>query len=344
VAFLAEYPGPSFAIPDGDRVRDHLLAGLRLLRPGPVYPAGVKPLLIVNPASAGGRTGRQFAAIAGVVRSAVGEFEARFTDAVGHAAALARQAALGGHGLVVAVGGDGTASEVIDGLQHAGYRREFGFIPRGCGGDLRRSLGIPADVAGAVRFLKGHPTRTIDLGRLELTTDAGPRVRHFANVASCGLSAAVARAANRTTKVLGGPLSFKLAAVRSLLGWRDQRIRWRVDGGAWEEGPVTAFAVCNARYFGGGMMVAPEAVLDDGLLDVTIWRGYGLIDFARHQRKIYDGRHVALPGTRTLRARTVDLEPVDGAPVLLEVDGEQPGRLPARFGVLPRALTLRGAN
>jgi len=301
----------------------------------------VRPLLIVNPTSAAGRTGRQFAAIGDAVRAVVGEFEARFTEAVGHATELARQAATGGRALVVAVGGDGTASEVIDGLQHAGYRREFGFIPRGSGGDLRRSLGIPADVAGAARALREAP-RTIDLGRIELTTDVGPVIRHFANVASCGLSAAVVERVNRSGKVLGGRLAFKLASIRSLVGWRDQRVRWRADGGEWQVEPVTAFAVCNARYFGGGMMVAPAAALDDGLLDVTIWSGYGLADFALHQRKIYDGRHVQLPGTRTLRARTVELEPVDAAPVLLEVDGEQPGRLPARFTVLPGALTLRG--
>jgi len=302
----------------------------------------VQPLLIVNPASAAGRTGRQFAAIAEAVRGVVGAFEARFTEAVGHAAELARQAAGSGRALVVAVGGDGTASEVIDGLQHAGYRREFGFIPRGSGGDLRRSLGIPADVAGAARALRGGALRTIDLGRIELTTDGGTVVRHFANVASCGLSAAVVDRVNRSGKVLGGRLAFKLASIRSLVGWRDQRVRWRVDGGAWQEDAITAFAVCNARYFGGGMMVAPGAVLDDGLLDVTIWSGYRLADFALQQRKIYDGRHVGLPGTRTLRARTVDLEPAGDEPVLLEVDGEQPGRLPARFTVLPHALTLRG--
>jgi YegS/Rv2252/BmrU family lipid kinase len=304
----------------------------------------VKPLLIVNPTSAAGRTGRNFDAIARLVRATVGDCEASFTEAMGHAVALARQAAESGRRLVVAVGGDGTASEVIDGLVHGGYRSEFGFIPRGTGGDFRRSLGIPRDVAGAARALAEAAPRTIDLGRIEFTApDGTPAVRHFANVASCGISGLVCRAVNRSSKVLGGPLTFKLAAARSLLGWHDQAIRWRVDGGPWEEGAVTAFAVCNARYFGGGMMVAPRAQLDDGLLDVTIWSGFGLVDFALQQRKIYDGRHVTLPKTRTLRARTVELMPVGEAPVLLEVDGEQPGRLPARFTVLPGALVLRGA-
>lgn len=305
----------------------------------------MKPLLIVNPASAAGRTGRRFDAIAAAVRGAVGELEACFTRAVGDGSALALEAARAGRRLVVAVGGDGTASEVIDGLVHGAYRGEFGFIPCGTGGDLRRTLAIPRDVEGAARALGAAAPRTIDLGVVEFTgNDGAPARRHFANVASCGLSGVVAGAVNRSSKVLGGPLSFKLAAARGLLGWRDQRVRWRADGGPWTEASVTALSVCNARYFGGGMMVAPGAVLDDGLLDVTVWSGFGLTDFVLRQREIYDGRHVALPNTRTLRARAVEVEPLDGAPVLLEADGEQPGRLPARFGVLPGALTLRGGG
>jgi diacylglycerol kinase (ATP) len=303
----------------------------------------VKPALIVNPASAAGRTGRHFDAIARAVHGAVGEFEARFTRSVGDGHRLAREASAAGHRLVVAVGGDGTASEVVDGLTAVGYQGDFGFIPRGTGGDLRRSLGLPGDVAGAARALVLGTSRDVDLGRVELTGhDGQPVVRHFVNVASCGVSGAVVERVNRSSKLLGGLLSFKLASARALLGWQDQRVRWRVDGGPWTEQAVTALAVCNGRWFGGGMMVAPEARSDDGVLDLTIWSGFGFIDFIRLQPKLYDGRHVQLPNTRTLRATSVELEPVGEAPVLLELDGELSGRLPARLSVLPGALRLRG--
>jgi YegS/Rv2252/BmrU family lipid kinase len=304
----------------------------------------VRPLLIVNPASANGRTGRHFEAIAGVVRSVVGEFEARFTRARGDGTRLAREAADAGERLVVAVGGDGTASEVVDGLLHSARRESaFGFIPRGTGGDFRRALGIPGTVEGAVRALKEGREAAIDLGRLEFTGhDGRPAVRHFANVASCGVSAEVAARVNRSSKRLGGRLSFKLAAARALAGWRDVAVRWRVDGGPWSEGPVTVLSVCNGRFFGGGMMVAPDARLDDGAFDVTIWSGFGLVDFVLQQPKIYDGRHVGLPNTRRARGRVVEIEPVGPAPVLLEADGEQPGRLPARLTVVPGAIGLRG--
>ena len=309
------------------------------------YPAPhLKPLLIVNPASANGATGRNLEAIARAVRESLGDFETRLTRAIGDGVELGRQAVEAGRALVVAVGGDGTASEVVDGLIGAGYRGDFGFIPRGSGGDFRRSLGLPGDVHGAARQLVAPARRQVDLGRIEFTgLDGRPGVRHFCNVDSCGISAVVAGNVNTGTKALGGPIAFKLASARALLGWRDQAIRWRVDSGPWMEDSVTALSVCNGRFFGGGIMVAPRAELEDGLLDVTVWKGYGVIDFVVQQPKLYDGRHVQLAKTRLLRGREIEVEPVGGARVLLEVDGEQPGMLPARFTVLPKALTLRAA-
>ncbi len=307
-------------------------------------PSHVKPLLIVNPASANGATGRNLESIARTVRASLGDFETRLTRAIGDGAELGRQAVEAGRALVVAVGGDGTASEVVDGLLTAGYRGEFGFIPRGTGGDFRRSLGIPDDVPGAARQLVAPDRRQVDLGRIEFTgLDGRPGIRHFCNVASCGISAIVARNVNLSSKLLGGKISFKLASARALLGWDDQRIRWRLDGGAWTEDTVTALSVCNARYFGGGIMVSPKADMQDGLLDVTVWKGYGVVDFVVQQTKLYDGRHVQLSKTRVYRGRDIEVEPVGGARVMLEVDGEQPGMLPARFTVLPKALTLRAA-
>jgi len=142
-------------------------------------------------------------------------------------------------------------------------------------------------------------------------------------------------------RVLGGKLTFMAAAVRALASWEDQPVRWRLDGGPWQEDRITAISVCNGRWFGGGMMVAPKARLDDGLFDVTVWKGVGLGLLVRKRPMLYDGRHVDLAVTRTYRARVVEAEPLTDAPVLLDVDGEQPGMLPARFTLLPGALRTR---
>jgi YegS/Rv2252/BmrU family lipid kinase len=301
-----------------------------------------RPHLIVNPMSANGRTGRHFDSIAHVIREAVGDFEWAFTRRRGDGAVLARQAVTSGSRLVVAVGGDGTASEVVDGLAGASQPEVcFGFIPRGTGGDLKRSIGTPDDTGDAARALRGGE-RICDLGRVEFVGhDGRPQVRHFANVAGCGIDGRVVEMVEGSTKALGGGIAFQIGAARALLGWVDQPVRWRLDGGPWREEPITCIAVCNGRYFGGGMMVAPGARIDDGLFDVTVWQGLGIADFVLRRRTLYDGSHLKLKNTRTFQARVVEAEPVGGARVLLDVDGEGPGMLPARFTLIPGALRLK---
>ena len=304
----------------------------------------MKPCLIVNPASGNGRTGRNFDAIARAIRRAIGDFEALFTRARGDGVRLADEALGQGARLVVAVGGDGTASEVVDGILHRPRDPDvlFGFIPRGTGGDFRRSVGIPVDVDEAARVLAGTGSLQIDLGRVEFRGhDGRPLVRHFANVAGCGISGLVVQKVEAGSKALGGKLSFTIASAKALLGWRDAPVRWRADGGPWVEQNITGLNVCNGSWFGGGMRVAPDARMDDGLFDVVIWSGLGFVDLLTKRRMLYDGSHVSLPNTRVLRARVVEVEPLDGAAVLLDVDGEQPGVLPARFTLLPGALRIR---
>jgi len=307
----------------------------------------VKPFLIVNPRSAAGRTGRHFDRIAGAVRRAIGDFECAFTRERGDGARLAREAVNAGGKLVVAVGGDGTASEVVDGLTSVRSTRDpdplFGFVPRGTGGDLRRTLGLPQDLDEAARVLASRNALVCDLGRIELVGHEGnPQVRHFVNVAGFGIAGVVSGEVNRGLKLGSGKLSFMLASAKALIRWSDRRVRWRADGGPWREEAITSLSVCNGRYFGGGMKVAPDAQIDDGLFDVVVWSGLGLADFLTKKKMLYDGTHVTLPNTRVLRARTVEAEAV-GDEVLIDVDGEQPGRLPARIEILPAALRVRVA-
>ena len=306
----------------------------------------MRPYLIVNPRSGAGRTGRRFDRIARAVRAAIGEFECAFTQAPGDGARLAREAARSGGALVVAVGGDGTASEVVDGLaaeREGAPEPVFGFIPQGTGSDLRRSLGIPLDLDEAAAWLAGRDELVCDLGRIEYVGHGGaPEVRHFANVAGCGISGVVDREVNEGVRLLPhGKLAFMLASAKALLRWKDQPVRWRADGGPWTEDVVTCLSVCNGRFFGGGMQVAPGARLDDGAFDVVVWSGLGISDFVTKKRMLYDGRHLSLPNTRVLRATSLEAEPREGVRVLLDVDGEQPGTLPARFTILPSALRVR---
>jgi len=303
----------------------------------------MRTFLVVNPQSAGGATGRRWPEIrAEVLRALGGEAEHAFTERPMHAVALTAEALRKGFRRIVAVGGDGTLNEVVNGFFQTGGSAPpdacLALVPRGTGGDFRRTFGLDGSLSECCSRL-GADVRPLDVGRVHFTKpDGSPGERYFVNVASFGVSGRVDQAVNSGSKLLGGKVSFFLASVRTLAGWRDQTVRIRVDGGAEETLAITTLAIANGRYFGGGMKVAPEADPSDGWFDVTIWSGYHLSDFALKSASVYDGRHVRWAGTRTLRCRS--LEAASDEEVLLDVDGEQPGRLPASFEILPGALRL----
>lgn len=305
---------------------------------------GRKVVFVVNPRSGNGATGREWRAIASRIHQKLGDFGELFTTRPQEAELLARRALEGGANVVVAVGGDGTTNEVVNGFFDGKGRpirdgATLAVLPRGTGSDFLRTFHSTNTVEALAARLSNGRERRLDVGRLRYVGhDGSPLQRHFVNIASFGSSGLIDRKVNAATKAFGGKVSFAIGAVRGLLGWKDQRVRLRFDDGPWEEEAITCVAVSNGQYFGGGMWVAPEARTDDGLFDVTIWSGYTLLDFVAKSRRIYDGRHVSMPGTRTLRARKV--EAICDEECLLDVDGEAPGRLPATFEILPGAISL----
>ncbi len=310
----------------------------------------MKPFLVVNPRSAGGATGRHFDTIVQAVRNALGDCAHAFTERPLHAIELTRKALADSYDLIIAVGGDGTINEVVNGFFEEPRPGEpvkpiragaaLGVLPRGTGGDLRRTIGLDGDVWRSAARLKAEPG-PVDVGRVDYQDDEGrPASRYFINVGGTGVGAKVVDIANASSKVLGGKLTFMISSMRALASWRDVDLRVSIDGGPAEDHSVTSFAVANGRYFGGGMMVAPEARLDDGIFHLTIWKGFTLLDFVLKQGAMYDGSHVRLKGTSTATAKTVRIEARGTEPVGIEVDGERIGRLPATFSVQPGALRI----
>ena len=295
--------------------------------------------VVVNPRSAGGRTAREWPRIETALRSAYPHMRLAMTERRGDATRLVRYALNEGHHEIVAVGGDGTINEAVNGLFDAdgpvSPDAVFGFITSGTGGDFRKTFGLAAGYTAAIARLKAAPVHRIDVGRLSCLTQKGEStVRYFANIGSFGFSGAVINAASRArvAKLFGPRFAFALTSARLMLAWRDRTIRLRVDGELDEITAVSTVVVANGQFFGGGLQVAPQAKPDDGLFEVIVTAGGS-------KGALADTRSV-----RTLRGRRVMAVPVAetrGRPVLIELDGECAGRLPATFELLSRALNLR---
>ncbi len=309
------------------------------LQAGRPVGASGKSVLIVNPAAAAGSAGRRWPAIAELVRSASLDFDAVLTTRPGDATEIARRAVRESRPLVVAVGGDGTLNEVVNGLfegaQAIATSSTLGLLQIGTGGDTRRTLGFPIEVAAAIRVLVEGRPRLIDTGRATL----GTRVYHFVKIAEAGIGADVSERVNRMPKYLGSS-TYLLATLASLAGWRHKLLRVSVDSGIRREFVGQAVVVANCQYYGGGMRIAPRAAPDDGVFDVIVVGPIGKLEAILKARKLYSGSHFEDVGLR----RKIELlhgarvEVSSPATLLVQLDGEVVGQLPATFEVVPQAL------
>jgi YegS/Rv2252/BmrU family lipid kinase len=302
-----------------------------------------KPVVIVNPRSGGGLSEKRWAGVVGAISDGLGIFDTRFTESAGHARTLAHEEAKKGRKLVVAMGGDGTISEVADGLVAAGCDTEMGIIPRGTGGDFRRSLGIENELLAAAEQVRKSKPRKVDVGRVSYVTHDGvENSRHFLNIASIGFSSVVAQRANDGSKRLGGRVSFLSAVARSLVTFDNAEVSVSVDDGEPRRMTLLFAAVGNGRFFGGGMKICPEAVLDDGFFDLVTVGDLGRLEMLANFYRIYSGNHLSMKEVRSVRCRRLRLAPADlKEEIPVEIDGETPGRLPAKFEIMQGALRLR---
>jgi diacylglycerol kinase (ATP) len=306
-----------------------------------------KPVFVVNPNSANGSTGRDWPAIAELASRAFPNMETKFTQRAYEAPAIVRDALRNGADLIVSVGGDGTHNEVVngffEGVEPIRSDAALGVLSRGTGGDLRKTLGLEQcmgraleDVVNSLVKCRAAPC---DVGRIQYTDHQdAPADRYFINIASFGIGGEVDEAVNRSSKALGGKASFFIGSLKASLRYRNRNVTIKVDGRDVYNGRIYNVAVANGRFFGGGMMVAPQAELDDGLFDIVLCQDYGFADSLRLARTIYSGAHLALPKTTSLRGKR--LEAISDERVLLDVDGEQPGKLRAAFEILPRAIQI----
>lgn len=295
--------------------------------------------LIINPAAGAGKGARAWPQIAARLKELGLPFEHDFTEAPGHALELARSAAGNGCDLMVAVGGDGTINEIVNGLYQSGRLPEvkLGIISIGTGCDCIRTLGIPRDPEQACRRLIGPGTVTLDVGVAEYRNAGRPVQRLFLNNAGLGLDAAVARTTTRKLKLLGSKASYQIGVLATVLRYKNREVSLDIDGKT-HRGKVCMVVASNLKYLGGGMRFAPDADPADGLLDVSIIGDMSKAELLWRFPQVYKGTHTSLPRVSVRKAREIRIEAAAG--IFIEIDGELVGTPPARFGVLPTALNV----
>lgn len=312
----------------------------------------MKPLAIINPRSCGGKTAARIRELEQAIRRAVGSVDVALTERQRHATELAHAAAGHGRPAVIAVGGDGTVHEVVNGLMQARAddptrKTTMGIIGQGTGGDFRKTLGLEASLDAYCHAIGAGKTRAVDVGRFSYRNDDGERDEaYFINILSVGMGGLVDRYVARASRALGGTVAYMGASIRGLIEsqvsvldctlyhcGRPRRL----------ELSSRSVAICNGRFFGGGMEVAPMAEPDDGRFHVVSMGDAGRLRFALSALAIYTGSHVRNPNVQVFCCERIDVELRnqeirDRFP--LDVDGEPFGLLPIRVDILPAALEV----
>lgn len=307
------------------------------------------PLVIINPKSAGGSTKDSWASKASDLRAHFGAFQVAFTKKAGDGIELAKRHSENGRKLIIACGGDGTINEVANGILQSGKDVELGILPSGTGGDFRKTLNIPQETREAAKVLQTGETKRIDVGRVTFQNFENETVeRFFLNVASFGLSAAI----NEKVKekdyfkwlpidALRGKAKYALSTLEKVLDTDYLTVRVKIDGKDEKSLNTLNFCVCNARFFGGGMKIAPDARIADGLFNVVNIGDIKTLKILLKAHTLYRGTHYDLAEVKNSLAKKIEVAPVNDQQIHIETDGELPGKLPATFEIIPNALKMR---
>ncbi len=295
--------------------------------------------LIVNPAAGAGRTAKKWPKIRDLLKHIGLHFEHDLTEAPGHAIELAKTAAAKGYELIVSVGGDGTINEVVNGMYEAGSTQDvtLGIISTGTGSDYARTIGISPHQQEACQCLLHPRQTTVDLGVLEYTSNSHRTKRLFVNFAGLGFATEVVKATTQKFKFLGGMPSYLTGLLSTFLLYKNKEITLRLDG-VEEKRNICTVMMNNGKYGGGSMLVAPDADLRDGLLDVLIIDALSKADLLCSLPRIYKGTHLTHPKVSLKKAKMIEIEAKQK--MFLQADGELLGETPARAYVMPAALKI----
>lgn len=287
-------------------------------------------VVVANPTAGRGKGRRALARADRILRELRIDFEVRITESAQHLEAAAREAAESGAEIVAALGGDGTIGYAANGVLGTGAA--LAVLPAGTANDFAKTIGAWR-LDDATRLLANPKIRPVDVVRL----GAGVSERHYVNIAGAGFDSEVNETANRMRVKLGGTGTYVAAVIKTLSRFTPANFRIEVDGRSLELDAMLVVVGSGVAY-GGGMRVLPDAVVDDGLLDICVVEALSTPAFLRAFPKVFSGTHPAHPKVRMLTGRRVEIDA--NRRVQVYADGERAGSLPALFEVVPRSLRV----
>lgn len=300
-------------------------------------------LTIVNPNSANGKTGKIWPVFEKEFYQQGLSLDIYYTEGPDHATELARNGIFNGYNTVMAVGGDGTTNEVVNGLfiQHKLINPDLNLIifSQGTGSDYIRTLGLKKSIEDVLDVINNGERKYFDLGFVTYVSNNGNKEeRYFVNLADVGIGGETIQLVNRSSKVLGGFLTYLLGAFRTILKYKNKKIILIIDGKEIFNKEINSVMIGNGKYFGGGIKIAPDAVPDDGLFNIVILGDLSRSEIIINLVKAYKGTHISHPKVSVLSGKKVVL--VSNDPGVMELDGETIGKLPTTFSILHQKLPI----
>ncbi|MFH0992585.1 MAG: YegS/Rv2252/BmrU family lipid kinase [bacterium] len=300
--------------------------------------------IILNPASAGGKTASKKKEISTLATRYVGSgWTMHCTDTKGHAEELTKEVISTGAGLIIVVGGDGTIHEVLNGLMTSGrdntHRCELGIISSGTGHGFAQSIGLPLSLEDQFALIAGGRARWYDAAKIEYTTASDTKAsKYFINECQLGIGGSVVKRVGTQYKRLGGSFGFGLGTIQSVFSHKNQLLT--LTSGTYDRitDSFTGVVIANGAFTGGGMNLAPYAQPDDGILDIVMMRDLSILQRLSSFPRIYSGSHVACPWFSYRRSTSLHIESPEK--VLIEADGELLGTTPCTVEVVPSALQI----
>ena len=306
-----------------------------------------KWLVVVNPKASVGKSGKDWPIIKQLLINEGIEFDDILTEYPRHAIEIVRNAIVEkGYRKFISVGGDGTNNEIINGIftQDVVPTTEITMasMPIGTGNDWRRTFNIPLEYDEVVKIIKAGHIFAHDIGKLTYYDDGDTRIRYFLNAAGTGLDEMVCHSTNLMKQQgKGGTIRYLISLVKCMLKYKVTRIQLTIDDELVFDDYILNLSIGNGRFNGGGMMTMPNAIPDDGLLDVTVIKKVSIFKFAANVKNVYDGSFInKIDEVKTFRGKKFHIVSIPPHSLKVETEGENLNNSPFDFEVLPKSINM----